>query len=711
MTSWKSRFPRSLLLTSLLASAPMGCGKKDSPSEPAKTEVAEAPQPSEEKSQPRRDPEVEPGGAAKAAESPSVNDAFGTPALSVAPKTAPVFLSLRLKKLLDILGFDALKASQSDAFAALSAASLDATGKDLLDLGNFKTLGIDLERPAGLFMVDMQTEGGALFLRLSDRKAFEAALTTLAGKFGMPLKPEPLGEDVLYSLSDRDRATLLVRADMAYLVVLERGTGSAAIAKELATRKADDGLGSLPEMREAMTGLVADEGGLLLQPKLLLPAPPAPRDMSADSEKVLAQLRLDLDAARKANNTPLASEIEASIKTIEGETLRFRQRSEAEQRAFGAVTNGLSAVAVGFDASPEGFEVQANLPVGSDNGIAAATRNGEVLTVLKTLAVRPLMSFGLDIDLTKGLGILFDIASVEGEDIEKMKAEFKSSFGLDLSADLPVMFDGRTGFALTGDIDALMKEGNYEELFGFNVVLGVKDSEKVKALMGKVAEFLRDAASFDAANATLTITGEKDRKFIARIAQNALVVSTDAEAASRMSNDNSVLEAMTNTKAKDLLKQPEIAGFFEMSQMLPAMMLLRGGNWEPPTPPVGMNESAELAAKRKELSDLDKEAKQLREAVEAPRTASLFAAMQKLGTWAQTLKRTDKGLVWRFGLYPEGATLAEALAAVVQAAMNAETSRNSPEQVKLRELEDKRWNLYSEISRLQQEQENKAPTP
>jgi hypothetical protein len=108
--------------------------------------------------------------------------------------------------------------------------------------------------------------------------------------------------------------------------------------------------------------------------------------------------------------------------------------------------------------------------------------------------------------------------------------------------------------------------------------------------------------------------------------------------------------------------------------------------------------SAEVKAKYEQLAKLDAEIAPLRAKVEEQQMKPVLDAFAKLGTFAQGLSLDAQGSASTMGIYTT-APVPEVIATLVDLAMTGTQRGGEPSEddKRLRELEDQRWKLESEL--------------
>jgi len=685
-----------------------GCGKKDTPPPQPEAQadaVPGAPAPiGDEQERPRR--ELEPAtpapspAEAKPGDAPALPGPFATPALFGVPKGAPFVVVGTPRKILDGLGYAALAQKHAALLAGVGREMAEVAGKDLFQLVAWAEIGIDLDGAMGIFMPELDRDALVTFVRLSDPAKFQAFVGDTAKKLEAPLTTEPVGDATLITVGGGDRNAWLIRGDILYAVAMLRGNGAAAMAKEIQARQAGDSLAALPELKTALEGLALDEMGVFVQlrsilDKTLVAEVESPIKLSTD------HLDAELEAAKKAGNQAEITRLEATIAEEKAFFERVTKRRAAERDLVKGLVGELSTLAIGLDLSPDAAEATVRLPLASGGTLRGLLRNAsDVQPILAATKDQPLFLLSGQVDPQAYLALIEKMMAAEGDDLSEARAALKETFAIDLDADVLAALSGEMGFALTGDVSRLLKASDPRTELGGAFVLGLKSDAGLKALAARLSaqEGIKEMATWDEATSSLTLALPDDLKVQIVFEGNRLVASTDLETAKRLASGGGFVSTVGNAKLEALFGRKDLAALFAMPHSFLGawMFAMRGGSWTPELP---ADASAEAKAKLAELVALDAEIAPLRAAVEEARMKPITDALDKLGTMAQAVTMDAQGATAVFGVYPRGATVPEVIDALIDAAMSQERREGepSPDEVKLRELEDRRWKLESEI--------------
>ncbi len=696
-------FTSRLLLGLALTASPLttGCGKKDAPPAAPSSETTAPADPAAgktdgEQGSPRREPEPA-APTAKAETVPALPGPFATAALNAVPKTAPFVMVGSLKKVLDGFGYTALMEKYGPMMASVNAQVIEVTGKDLTKLSSWAEIGVDLDSPMGTFMPDMETNGLVTFVQLSDAAKFAGFLNETAKKAGAPIASEKVGEATLFTVGDRDREALLIKGSFLYVVNLMRGNGAAALAKELVTRAEADSIVALPELKSSLDGLAADEAGLFVQLKTVLEK--SVLDRMGGSTKLASQYGDQLAAAKTAGDAAEIARLEAALADEKVYFDRIEKRRAAELELAKSIVSELSTFVVGFDVAESSVEAHMRLPLTQGGMLSGLFKNAsEMQPVLKLTKDQPLFALSGQIDPAQYMKLFEKVLAADGVELAEVRAGMKE-FGVDLDEVVGTL-SGELGLALTGDMATIMASANPQNEMGGAFILGLKSDASIKALIGKLAaqQGVGEFAKWDEATSTLTLTPPGQKPVQVVFANNRLIATTDLDAVTRLAGSDSFVASLANPKLKALLERKDLAGLFAMPQSFGAVWLMGKGNYARFTPPMPEGASAEVKAKYEQLAKLDAEIAPLRAKVEEQQMKPVLDAFAKLGTFAQGLSLDAQGSASTMGIYTT-APVPEVIATLVDLAMTG-TQRGgeqSEDDKRLRELEDQRWKLESEL--------------
>lgn len=699
-----------------LASSTMACGKKDTPtaagsdaasapaSDPAKGPEEAAPrrEPEPDKGEPqaeRPSPDQPPAQPAGAVAPPPGASPLSAPALAAVPKGAPFVVVGSPKKLLDALGYEGLIEAYGAMLGEVGAQMSEVTGKDLFKLASWAEIGVDLQAPAGVFMPDLRTEAVVTFLGLSDGDKLVAFVSEAAKKAEAPLSTEKVGDATLITLGERDRQAWLVHGTTFYSVSVMRGNGAAALAKEILSRKADDAITTLPEFAQAVADLHADELGAFVQLRMILDQfvmgeLDAPK-MSTD------HLERQLEEARKNDDKAEVARLEAAIADEKAWAERWEKRRQAEAELVKSIVGELSTLAVGVDISDTAAEAQIKLALAEGGALRGLLKNAsEAQPILKASASEPLFLLSGQVDPKAYWSLIEKAMAAEGEDVAELRGALRERLGVDLDKDVIGALTGELAFALTGDMATLLKAEDPRAELGGTLLVGLSDSAGLKALLSKLAaqEGADRFAKWDEATSTLNITVPGQRAIAVTFQGDRLVASTETDIAARLGGGESFVAKVENAALKALYERKDLAALFSMPQEFMGAWFIAMRSFDGYSPPLPKDATPEAKAKHEELTKLDAEIRPLRQKVEEARMKPIMDMFHKLGTLAEAVTMDGQGARATLGIYTRGATIPEVVRGFVDLAVKGEAGdADDPDEKRLRELEDKRWKLESEL--------------
>ncbi len=700
-----ARLHASRLALALAVPLVVGCGKKDTPVVAADTQAVvsadagaptPAPKPDDsapEEGNPRRDPEP--------AAAPAASNTLAAAALGRAPKDAPFVVTVHIKEVLSALGYSELLAKHGLMLAELSGPMVEVAGHNFFELESWAKIGIDLAAPAGFFGIDYQTNGGVLFLGVSDRKVLESFILETAKKAGTEMTVEKVGEHSLLSIAGENRGAVLLTEKAVYSINLFRGTGATEIAKAIATREVADSLLGSEEWKTLASGVASPDGGVYVRLTELLSRPLSDRD---DTSRLVSELETRLAEAQKAGEAEIVESLTRELGFMKESEAYTAKRSAAEQELFNKLTSGMSQVVAGLDFSPDGVDVDIRAPLAAGAVLTNLLKASDgIVPIMKVAGSTPLFSIGGKVDVAAAVELLALMLATEGGDMAELRTELKSQFGVDLDTDILANLGGDIGFALTGDLAEILRSGDPATVMGGTFILGLKNPDALKAAFAKLAAVpgMNELGTWDPATSSFSGKLPEGRSFVLSISGSWLVASTDPEAKGRMEGQASFLDTLGNPVLKSRLSKPGLGAYMQFQQgFVGGWLFMAAGGRSSYSEPEAPNEPEEKKKIRQELAKLQAEIVPLRAKVEEARMKPVLDSFGKLGNFAQTARLADGALAMTMGIYPQNATLAEAVGGFVGYAVD-QTSQGAPtpDEEKLRELENLRWELESKLWR------------
>ncbi|MCC6622863.1 MAG: DUF3352 domain-containing protein [Deltaproteobacteria bacterium] len=640
------------------------CGKDEPAKQPTAaapttaTTAAAAPDAGTEGGTPPKGPETpEPRRDLDIAVTPATG-AFAAPFLARLSKDTLAVGVGTPKALIDGLGLEALIAQYAEQSKELVEASMAATGKNLLDLATWPTIGVDLQGPAGVASLDAQKEGVVIFATLSDAAAFRALFDELAKRAEKTLKEEKVGDATLLELDGRDRTVVLIGDKWMAFVALDRGNGAAAIAKELATATPEQSLAGTPEFKQAVSGLASDEAGAYVNLGTIA--------------KVLTAVRGDPS-----------------------------RRDEDEAELFDMVLGDLRGLAFGLDLTAESVEASMRLPLPEGALLKKLLANTTgVFPIVKATTEMPLFLAAARIDLPGYMSIIDKMMAADGVSLDEVKGQMKEFVGVDLDKDVLSLFNGEMGIAVLGDIQAMMASDDAPwSKLGGGLTIGLANPDGMKAMMARLGGMkqLERVVRFDAATGAMTVPLPIDMTLTIQVAGSHLVVSTTPALAERIASGDaagSFTAGLTNARLKALVDRPELAGLVLMPQTLGAgwLMVAKGSDYRPSFPPPS---DPALTPKYDEYMKLRRELDEEQEASEKKSMEAIMAVLDKVGVTGEAIAVKPDAIEATIGQYTKGATVPEVVAEIVKLRAMGEGMDGSDDarRAKLEKL----WALESEL--------------
>jgi hypothetical protein len=498
-----------------------------------------------------------------------------------------------------------------------------------------------------------------------------------------------------------------------YSINLFRGTGATEIARAIATREVADSILGSEDFKKLSASVASPDGGAYIRMTELLSRPLYRAD---DMARIRADIERQLEEAQKAGDADQVANLTQSLSFFKEQEVETAKRTAAEQELFNKVTSGMSHVVAGLDISPDGIDLDVRAALAAGAALTNLLKPSDgIVPIMKVSGSTPLFSVGGKVDVAAAVELLTLMLATEGGDMAELRTELKSEFGIDLDADILANLGGDVGFALTGDLGEVLRSGDPATVMGGTFILGLKNPDALKAAFAKLAAMpgMSELGTWDEATSSFSGKLPEGRSFVISISGSWLVASTEPEAKGRMEGQASFVDSLTNPVLKTRLSKPGLGAYMQVQQgFVGGWIFLASGGRSSFPEPESPNEPEEKKKIREELAKLQAEIGPLRAKVEEARMKPVLDSFGKLGNYAQTARLADGALALTMGIYPQNATLAEAVGGFVDYAVDESTrGAPTPDEEKLRELENLRWELESKLWRADSRPSEIEPSP
>jgi hypothetical protein len=416
-------------------------------------------------------------------------------------------------------------------------------GVDLFDPEAWQKIGVDRHGPVGFALLDIEAQGFAAYVSLSDARAFGDFIERMAerqadrsGQRDMMSSAE-VGHGFVYRLGEE--LSVILRENVAMLVFVDRPERAtrdyAATIATIDPREALSHSKSFAWAREQVE--VADDGLLFVDMRALLAQ--LEREMvDSDSDYGIRYAQDELDRARSVGDS--AERIRELEKRVEEER-RWQLEREARQTGQRELVRALFGPIEAFVAAGElrddAISAHARVLIPGDGLLARVFVPLDVESpLLRALDQPPLTAVDGRVDMQVFLSLVELLVRAEGESLQDLNVEIRNTIGIDMLADVVPLLTGTGGFMLTQ-----MREPDVKRMYdadqnlGLAAYVGVSDPEQVRKLLDallrskRVPELRRQARGDgwvvsvpDWHEVTITLVGDR------------LVASTDAKLGERI---------------------------------------------------------------------------------------------------------------------------------------------------------------------------------
>lgn len=616
-----------------------------------------------------------------------------TLAVAVAENPAELVKKLGHAQVADALGTTWTKAQ---------AASVLFVGADLTTPAGFGAIGIDLAAPAGIAWLDAQEEVVALFASVSDPAKLRGFVDRMAAKGDAAVTAEEVGGLTLLRPqgTDEDEIALLYGAPGAWFVLCDRHEGSASKhARAIAAQAKDGSLAGAQRFRTIAVERLAygADAAAWVDVQALVGA--VKKEAAERGSQVPDYLERSLADAKASGDEDRVRRAQEDIDREKEWMAESAKRRTAETAAIEALLGSVDGIAVGAEVDGGSIRGRLVAPLREGSLLARGLRNAEgAPPVLRVLGEKPMLMLAGAVDPAVALEAFGLLLAADGDDLEEGLDALRRELGVDLRKDVLPALDGRVGFEMTADLEAILaaKDGA-ERLFGGAVVLGLKDAAAVKALLDGLwkREDLREIVTQDD-KGRATVRNPDWRDVHIGVVGELLVVTTDPADFDRAggAGRGALLEAGGVVAEIAGAEGGAVTGLYDHRFIGMLLAWMRFDFGEPPID-VQPGDSEERKRKIEAAQAARKRARALRDQVDQNQGRALLDITRSIGTMAGSARLDGGALVGQGALVTGHATVAEAAGDIARVALAA--------QEKAEALRRQLWDAEDEARRLSQE--------
>ncbi len=432
--------------------------------------------------------------------------------------------------------FDPLDKYQE--FSTLRVEARSRMGADIFDAEQWAQLGLDSHGPAGVGMLDIDSEAWFVYLSLLDAERFEQTIVRFADNVGVhdELSSTEVAGAQVYRLGRE--ASVVVREQVALLVVVdepERAPRDYVVTA--VTIDPRESLGHSERHLWAREQLAAsDDGFVFVNPSELLVQ--FERAEHQDSGYGVRYAQDELARARAANDPPqMIREYEARVEE-ERRWQREREARRAGERELSEAVFGSIAAFVGAaDLRKDGVSGHGRALIPNSSMLRRLFVTPEHESpLIAALAEPPIFALDGRIDLQVMLEAIELLARAEGESLESINRELFSKFGVDLIG-VSSALTGEGGVVLTQARKPDPKHlDEVPKSIGLAAYVGLQDAAVIREALDRIAR--------DKLMANTLVRAKRGDGWVVRMPEwhdvalaivgDRLVLSTDAKLTARI---------------------------------------------------------------------------------------------------------------------------------------------------------------------------------
>jgi hypothetical protein len=508
------------------------------------------------------------------------------------------------------LEFTAILSEYKEFYAELLPMVSGPAGINFLVPSTWPIFGVDPNRSAGVALLVGDSAVGVFFVSLANKELFKTSLDLLGAytKIG-PVVPASAGESTIYVFQGFDEVAIVVRGDIAMLVIPDRDRDLEAQVLAVAGTGSQPTLASSGRIAKTFAGFDhgKDMAGFLafdtIAAKLM-----AERDESnsvIEIEAQAEQLRIQIAEAKAENQSKEdIARLERFLMTTMQSLPGLRRKADGELALVNDVLGAIGTVAVGVELDGKTTRLRAQFsprPKSIPSKILQPASRPFALP--GRLQESPLFLLGLHLDIDVASKVFDLIVAADGEARQSISDELMSKIGVSLD-EIISLFDGELSGALTVNTAGHVVPGSHysraKDAMGIHLMGHLRDVNSAQVLFEKVCS-QRALAGFvverDGGKA-LEVESFNKRKLRIQISGDYLqAISVGPEDASRK----------LSTSERGLLEGPTSQGVMVLD---PALMIRtlsnadrRAYNYEP-RPHEGKAARARAKPIRKELGAL-----------------------------------------------------------------------------------------------------------
>ncbi|MBK8238371.1 MAG: hypothetical protein IPK74_22805 [Deltaproteobacteria bacterium] len=400
------------------------------------------------------------------------------------PKTLALLEVAGPRRVMEIVGRDALVAAFPQEYAQITRDMASSIGTDIFDPAKLREIGVDLEGRMGAAVIAAEPFTVAFFVPVADAGRFRQFMFDAIRRNRGDVVPVPLAGAEVLRIKDK-RAALVLRGPYAVFVIRD-GDGPGDPALELAGADPHTSLANDRGYRKATGALGVPDGIAYVDAAAVATAlaggetPSKPSNWAAD----------ELAAAKERGETPARiQELEQQAAQIEADQARWEKRRHAERTLRERLLLGIGRAAWAFNAKPTGIVAEGRIEYGGEAAVRSLLRNraGEP-ALIKSLDGRPVWLMEGAFQVSELVAFADLALQADGTSWAELVAELKRDLAIDLDGELRPLLTGNASFAVTldGALDPMPTDLRAQ--LGASVDIELADAEQAAAMLERLGK-------------------------------------------------------------------------------------------------------------------------------------------------------------------------------------------------------------------------------
>lgn len=627
--------------------------------------------------------------------------------LQFLPKDTVTFSVLwNPEELLKTIPWETLKQKYPNQYAEMEKESENELGFNILSVETLQQMGIDIKKPAGFALFDINTKMMAAFVGVANRDQLIASFTNIAIKNKISTQSDIVGSCmVIYEKTEEPKDFILLHSSYVFIITFD---GPSTPEKRMATvqslaqiKKEDSLADSLDYAKTVIAlGYKGDVGGyfnfsILIQTML--------DEMKANLEKPAPNYAEERVKTLEKENAP-AEEIQEwkeRAKEEEQWQAQSKQRQQKDYEFAKFFLQPIQGMAWCGKIGEKAIEVKMHLGIAQDSLLFNMLQDIEKTPkLIQTLAKRPILleDFVFNSNVLKEfLGKALELDN----DLIMLQNELKKEMDLDLKNDIFFLLGSEIGFALERQPSNAKSIEEFFNAINFVVLLQVSDSTKAKLVLEKIVSSpnVKEMIEKNADMSAYTLLNPWKPLYL-KVTDGYFIFFSDKDYSSNFASETpkSFATEYSHTGMQQFLKMSNLSSLFilDFEMIAGNFPTIERPYWEmpdfddSPKPEAYTKKLQEIKALKRKIFDLEQE--QTKKELTA-----ISTIMKRFGTFAVSGKREMQGI----SIYVSEFVLDESIYALVSHTIEDGMMVEKTKEDNRAETQA----MYEQLSKLQQELE------